>query len=67
MRIETDGRTDIADFFEKSGIRETKKEVHTPYLVFLKTKQGVKVEIVQKIKELIEYPSQTKVMAQWGG
>jgi len=67
IELTTAGRTDVYDYFRKSGIREAKRLNHTPFLVFLLNGNRVTVTIVDSIKELLDYPSETPVMAQWSG
>ena len=61
------GRTDVDDYFRLSGIRESKKLVHTPLLVFIATEDTVQVHIVENPKDLLSYADETKVMGQWRG
>jgi hypothetical protein len=67
MKIITSGRTDLADYFKLSGIREHKKLTHTPFLIFLASEDTVEVRVVDEAKKLLEYPDDTPVMAQWRG
>ena len=67
MNLQTAGRTDLDDYFKLSDIREKKKHVHNPFLVFVKSKSGIKVELVYCAKELLNYPPSTKIMVQWAG
>ncbi len=67
MNIITSGRTDLAEYFRLSGIREHKKLTHTPFLVFLASEDAVEVRVVDDAKKLLEYPDTTSVMAQWRG
>lgn len=60
-------RHDTERYFELSGIRESSKLKHHPFIVFREL-DLVKVEICHSIKDLIaEYPDETKVLAQWRG
>jgi hypothetical protein len=61
------GRTDLEDYFSKSGVFTLKKLNHTPFLVFIESEGTVKVQIVFSAKELITYPPETPVMGQWQG
>jgi hypothetical protein len=67
MKIVLAGRTDLKDFFSLSGIRESRKLSHHPFIVFIEKKDEIIVEIVDSPARLIEFPASTKVMAQWGG
>jgi len=67
MKIITAGRTDLNDYFKLSGIREYKKLSHTPFLVFIPLKDEVKVELIDSIIKLLDYPNDTQVMSQWRG
>ncbi len=60
-------RTEVQSYFHLSGIRETKRLSHHPFIVFTEA-EDIKVEIIDSAKELLEkYPDETKVLAQWGG
>jgi hypothetical protein len=61
------GRTDIEEYFEKSGIRDWKKLNHTPLLVFGISVDKVEVQIVYEPPKLLDFPDETKVMGQWSG
>jgi hypothetical protein len=61
------GRKDVADYFEKSGIRDWKKLTHTPLLVFLTRDESIEVRIIDKPVELLALPDDTPVMGQWKG
>jgi hypothetical protein len=65
--VETAGRTDVDEFFRLSGIRETKRLNHHPLLIFMVTGATVRVVIESDPRRLLEYPADTRVMAQWGG
>jgi hypothetical protein len=65
MDIITNGRTDLDDYFENSGIREVKSLSHTPCLVFVKSNKDIEVKIVYDPRELLMFPDETKVMSQW--
>ncbi len=66
MKVKLAGRTDLADLFKLSEILRTKL-VHTPFLVFKETEDGLEVEIVDQASALRGYPRSTKVMVQWRG
>lgn len=64
-----DFRLDIDDFFELSGVRESKKLSHHPFIVF-NSHRGDKpqAEICEDMKTLIEkYEDDCAVIAQWQG
>ena len=67
MKVITSGRTDLEDYFQLSGVRESKKLTHTPFLVFVMSRSAVEVMIVESAKALLEHPDDTQVMAQWRG
>ncbi len=67
MKIITSGRTDLAEYFRLSGIRECKKLTHTPFLIFLASQDAVEVRVVDDAKKLLGYPDDTPVMNQWRG
>ncbi len=67
MRVVTNGRTDLDDYFRLSGIREHKKLPHTPFLVFVVVENIVEIQIVDSASKLLEFPDGTQVMAQWRG
>jgi hypothetical protein len=67
MRIITTGRVDVADYFRLSSICEKKKLLHHPFVVFVESDDNVGVRIVDNAANLLAYPDETKVMAQWGG
>lgn len=61
------GRTDVDDYFAKSGIREFKRLRHTPFLAFREGQGWTNVEIVDSIDKLLMYPDEAKVMGLWPG
>jgi hypothetical protein len=63
----TNGRTDIQEYFQKSGIRESKKLSHTPLLVFQIAGDTAEVKVLDRADKLLEYPDDTTVMRQWRG
>lgn len=67
MQVITSGRTDVSDYFERSGIRDWKRLSHTPLLVFQVDGNTVTVKIVDNPRKLLEYPDDTKLMGQWRG
>lgn len=66
-RIILAGRTDLDDYFKNSGVFEYSKLNHTPFLVFIESKDAVQVRIVFSAKELLTFPNETPVMGQWRG
>ncbi len=67
MYVITAGRTDVEEFFRLSDLREAKRLVHHPLLVFVELADGVEVRIVDNAVTLLTYPDETKVMVRWGG
>ncbi len=67
MKVITSGRTDLEEYFKRSGIRQYKKLTHTPFLVFAISGDTVEVRIEDNAKKLLEYPDETLCMAQWSG
>lgn len=66
-KIITTGRTDLKDFFEKSGNFSGAKLLHTPFLVFLQEDDAIHVRIVESADQLLSFPDETPVMGQWQG
>lgn len=56
-------RTDTEEYFKLSGIRESKTLNHHPFVVF----DGDEVMIVNNARDLLKFPDDTNVIAQWGG
>jgi hypothetical protein len=67
IHVTTSGRTDIEEYFEKSGIRDWKKLDHNPLLVFIVSENAVEVCIIDEPTALLTFPDETKVMGQWTG
>jgi hypothetical protein len=67
MDIITSGRTDVADYSQKSGMRYYKTLNQTPFLAFLVSNETVEIRIVKNSKDLLKLPDDVKVMAQWRG
>ena len=65
------GRSDIKDLITKSGIFDSMKLVHNPFLVFQvlpgEVEDVVEVKIVKIPSELLNFPDDTEVMVQWPG
>jgi hypothetical protein len=66
-KIITAGRTDLKDFFEKSGNFSGVKLTHTPFLVFVEEEGAIRVHIVDSADQLLSFPDETPVMGQWQG
>ena len=66
-KIVTAGRSDLKDFFEKSGNFSDVKLAHTPFLVFLEEEDAIHVHIVDRSAQLLSFSDETKVMGQWQG
>lgn len=67
VKIITDGRTDLKDFFEISGNFSGVKLNHTPFLVFSEEDDVIRVHIVDSADQLLKFPDETPVMGQWQG
>lgn len=67
IKIITDGRTDVEDYFRLSGIFDYEELNHTPLLVFIPSENTVKVRIVHKPIELLSLSDELQVMGQWRG
>jgi hypothetical protein len=61
------GRTDIDEYFKRSGVFESERLTHTPLLVFTTDQDAVTVRIVDKPTDLLSFPDETPVMGQWTG
>jgi hypothetical protein len=66
-KIITAGRTDLKDFFEKSGNFTGTKLTHTPFLVFREEEGAIRVYIVDSADQLLSFSDETPVMGQWQG
>ncbi len=66
-KIITAGRTDLKDYFEKSGNFSGAKLAHTPFLVFPEEEGAIRVRIVDSADQLLSFPDETPVMGQWQG
>ena len=67
IKIISNSRTDLKDFFEKSGNFSGVKLTHTPFLVFLEEEGAIRVHIVDSADELLKFSDETPVMGQWQG
>ena len=64
IKIFTSGRTDLKDFFEKSGNFDGQKLLHTP---FVEQDDGIHVRILDDADQLLALPDETLIMGQWQG
>jgi len=60
-------RLDFEDYFKLSGIRECEELPHHPFLVFQEEGRETSLNIVHKPAELITFPDENIVIAQWEG
>jgi hypothetical protein len=67
IQIILEGRTDVDEFFALSGIFESAKLTHTPFLVFLHNSDMLKVQVVDNVSALLQLEDTTRVMCQWRG
>lgn len=71
VNIITTGRSDCTDLFIKSGIFESDKLPHTPFLVFRIDEKNpdptVEVILVKSAADLLTWQDDTQVMVQWPG
>ncbi len=67
VQIETCGRTDLDDFWRLSGILQSKRLRHTPFIAFVSDDQRVVVKVVDSIDALLSLSDDTPVMVQWSG
>ena len=65
--IKTSGRTDLEEYFAKSGVFSTSKLNQTPFLAFVISADTVDVRIVDSADQLLHLPDDTPVMGQWRG
>jgi hypothetical protein len=63
--IKLAGRTDVEDYFERSGVFDTPRNEDTPFVVFVVRTDEIVVELVQSPAILLTYPDNTSVMRQW--
>jgi hypothetical protein len=66
-KIILDGRTDVENYFKKSGVVDSERLDHTPLLAFIVSNETVKVRIIDKPAELLSLTDETQVMGQWSG
>jgi hypothetical protein len=67
LGISTAGRSDVDDYFRKSGVLTARKLPHTPFLVFVENANDIEVRIVDNVHSLLGHADSTKVMGQWSG
>ncbi len=67
MKINKDSfRKDLEDYFKLSGIFESSKLKHTPFIVL--TEEGNGIELCDNVFDLIKkYRPSTEVISQWRG
>jgi hypothetical protein len=61
------GRTDIDEFFKKSGVFESEHLAHHPLLTFLEKENVIHVQIIESPRKLLSFPDTTPIMGQWAG
>jgi hypothetical protein len=66
VKLTLAGRTDLEDFFE-SGVFSSGTSRHHPFLVFVVKKNDVSIVLANSVNQLLQFPDETKVMAQWQG
>lgn len=67
VKIITSGRTDVEDFFKKSGNFDGQRLLHTPFLAFIERADGIHVQIIDNVDQLLTLSDETPVMGQWQG
>ena len=67
LKIILDGRTDTDDYFKLSGVFDSERLTHTPFLVFIPSEGTVTVRLIYKPDELVAFDDETPVMGQWRG
>ena len=65
--VKTSGRTDLEEYFAKSGVFSMSKLNQTPFLAFVISIDTVEVRIVECADQLLRLPDDTPVMGQWRG
>ena len=65
--VKTSGRTDLEEYFAKSGVFSMSKLNQTPFLAFVISADTVDVRIVESADQLLRLPDDTPVMGQWRG
>lgn len=66
-QIVLDGRTDVDEFFARSGIFDSEKLSQTPFLAFVSDGDVTRVRVIDTIASLLHLPDVTPVMCQWRG
>lgn len=61
------GKKAPSTYFQKSGILTGKRQTQRPFLAFRRNDNGVNVEVIEDINELVKLPAKTRVMTQWEG
>jgi hypothetical protein len=59
------GRTDIDEYFERSGVTDDENFAGTPFLVFAVEGETVSVQVIDTPALLATYPDDTRVMSRW--
>jgi hypothetical protein len=54
-------------FWEESGIRNNRTQKQHPYLALRPSQTRVNIDLVYNAEELLELPTNTRVLAQWKG
>jgi hypothetical protein len=63
--IKLAGRTDVEDYFKRSGVFDADRMEDTPFIVYLVRDDEIVVELVHSPAKLVTYPDDTPVMSQW--
>src|SRR5438128_7955125 len=66
-KIHLAGRTDIEAFFKESGVFESERLTHHPFLAFVEDDEAIRVKIIENPHTLLSLPDETLVMGQWPG
>jgi len=64
-KLKLAGRTDVDDYFERSGVCDDENFGNTPFLVFAVEGETVFVKVVDTPAQLTTYPNDTRVMSRW--
>jgi hypothetical protein len=67
LKVITTGRTDLDEFFRLSGVLDSDKLTHTPFLAFILAGDTVTVQIIDRAAELLKLADDIEVMCQWRG
>jgi hypothetical protein len=60
-------RESTDDLFRLSPLLSSKRLNHSPFIVFNQTKDEIETLIIDNYEDLILYPKDTDVIAQWRG